>query len=152
MTKARLQAAALSGSADDTEAAFYDAMQHADVEAMMACWADEDDIVCVHPGGPRLVGAAMIRAAYGDLFSANAVQVVPRSVRKTETLTCAVHSVIERLQVMTDAGLRTAEVIATNVYCKTVQGWRMVAHHASADQLGGSGDADDDARGPQTLH
>ena len=37
----------------------------------------------------------------------------------------------ERVEVLTDQGPRDAWVIATNVYHKTAQGWRMVAHHAS---------------------
>ena len=41
----------VSGSADDTENAFYDALQCGDIEKLMDCWADEDNIVCVHPGG-----------------------------------------------------------------------------------------------------
>jgi ketosteroid isomerase-like protein len=39
--------------------------------------------------------------------------------------------VLERVEVLTDQGPRDAWVIATNVYLKTAQGWRMVAHHAS---------------------
>ena len=32
---------------------------------------------------------------------------------------------------MGDDGPQNAWVVATNVYAKTVHGWRMVAHHAS---------------------
>lgn len=151
MTPARLQSAALAGNADDTEAAFYDAMQHADVAAMMACWADEEDIVCIHPDGPRLIGAGAIRATYEALFAAGPLRVLPRSVRKVESLNCAVHSVVERIERMTDSGLRSVEVAATNVYMKTAQGWRMVMHHASVDRLG-HGEPSERAAGPQTLH
>jgi ketosteroid isomerase-like protein len=150
MTKARQQAAALAGSADDAEAAFYDAMQHGDIDRMMRVWADEDDIVCVHPGGPRLVGASTIRAAYEALFATGVVRALPRKVRKIESLASAVHSVIERIEIVTDAGLRVGYVTATNVYQKTAQGWRMVAHHASPDTTG-AGEGQEPA-GPQTLH
>jgi len=57
MPKDKLRAAALGGSADDVEMAFYEAMQNGDIERLMACWSDEEDIVCVHPGGPRVLGA-----------------------------------------------------------------------------------------------
>jgi hypothetical protein len=30
---------------DDTEAAFYEALQQGDIERLMACWSDEDEIV-----------------------------------------------------------------------------------------------------------
>ncbi|WP_439520957.1 YybH family protein [Hydrogenophaga sp.] len=119
------------GNPDDTEHAFYEALQHADLDRLMACWADDEDIVCVHPGGPRLVGHAAVRAAFEALFSNGSVQAVPEKVRRLDAGSCSVHSVVERVQVMTDDGPQQAWVVATNVYAKTAQGWRLVAHHAS---------------------
>lgn len=131
MAKAPHPAAAIGGSADDIETAFYDALQRADLEALMACWADEDEVVCVHPGGPRLVGGGAIRAAFEAMFANGNVRARPERVRKVETLVSAVHSLLERIEVLTHEGPREAWVVATNVYQKTAQGWRMVAHHAS---------------------
>jgi ketosteroid isomerase-like protein len=122
---------ASSGNADDIEAAFYDALQSGDIEKLMACWGDEDDIVCVHPGSARLVGPAAIRAAFDAMFSNGTVRAQPIKVRKVEAMSASVHSVLERIEVLTEEGPRHAYVIATNVYHKTAQGWRMVAHHAS---------------------
>lgn len=121
----------LPGSPDDTEAGFYDALQHADIERLMACWADEDDIVCVHPGGPRLIGHAAVRAGFETLFANGSVQAFPEKVRRIEGAHSSVHSVVERVVVMGDDGPQQAWVLATNVYTKTAHGWRMVAHHAS---------------------
>lgn len=120
-----------SGNADEIETAFYEAMQGGDIERLMACWADEDDIVCVHPGGPRLVGAGAIRAAFDAMFANGSIRAHAEKVRKIETMGASVHSVLERIEVMTEEGPRHAYVIATNVYHKTAQGWRLVAHHAS---------------------
>ena len=69
MRKSKLQAANLEGDADDIEAAFYDALQRGDIDRLMACWADEDDIFCIHPGGPRLLGATAIRATFEAMFA-----------------------------------------------------------------------------------
>jgi ketosteroid isomerase-like protein len=56
--------ASLFSSPDDVEAAFYEALQKGDIDALMALWADDDEVVCVHPGGGgRLVGPAAIRAS-----------------------------------------------------------------------------------------
>jgi uncharacterized protein (TIGR02246 family) len=134
MPKAKLQAATVGGSADDTETAFYEALQKGDLEAMMRCWADEDDVVCVHPGGPRLVGIGAVRAAFEALFNNGGVPAQPHKVRRVVSLASAMHSVIERVTIPTDepqAGPQHAYVLATNVYHKTAQGWRMVCHHAS---------------------
>jgi uncharacterized protein (TIGR02246 family) len=116
---------------DEIEAQFYEALQRADLDALMAVWSDEDDIVCVHPGGPRVVGAAAIRAAFEGIFGNGAIDAQPQKVRRLQTLSCAVHSVLERVRVLTDEGPQSAWVVATNVYVKTGHGWRMAAHHAS---------------------
>ena len=120
-----------AGRPDDIEAEFYEALRGGDLTRLMACWADEDDIVCVHPGGPRLVGMGAIRAAFEALFAQGPLAVRIERVHRVDALASAVHSVVERIEVMTAAGPREAWVVATNVYHKTAQGWRMVAHHAS---------------------
>ncbi len=119
------------GSADDTEAAFYDALQTGDIEKLMSCWSDDDEIVCVHPGGARLIGAAAIRSVFDAMFANGAVRAQPLKVRRIQALSASVHSVLEHIEVLTEEGPRHAYVAATNVYHLTPQGWRMVAHHAS---------------------
>lgn len=131
MPKSRYAAAQLGGSADDVEVAFYEALRNGDIDQLMACWADEDDIVCVHPGGPRLVGAAAIRQAFEQMFAHGSIQATPERLRRVESLGAAVHNVLERVDQITAEGPRRAWVVATNVYLKTAQGWRLVAHHAS---------------------
>jgi ketosteroid isomerase-like protein len=128
----KMQQAALMGSADETEASFYEAMQHADIDRMMAVWSDDDEIGCVHPGGPRVVGTVAVRAAFEAVFANGPVHVEIAHVRRLDTPTCAVHHVTERVQAMSDKGLQTAFVMVTNVYVRMPQGWRMVMHHASA--------------------
>ncbi len=118
-------------SPDEAETQFYEAMQQADLERFMAVWSDEEDLVCVHPGGPRLLGLAAIRESFASMFANGAVDVHPEKVRRVHTPFSAVHSVLERVQMLTDEGRKSAWVIATNVYMKTAFGWRLVAHHAS---------------------
>ena len=120
-----------TSSADEVEAAFYEALQTGDIEKLLACWADEDDIVCVHPGGMRLLGAGAIRSAFEAMFAVGSIQVTAQKVRRIESLGASVHSVLEFIEVQTEQGPRHAWVVATNVYQKTPLGWRMVAHHAS---------------------
>jgi ketosteroid isomerase-like protein len=119
------------GTPDDTEAAFYEALQQGDIDRLMACWSDEDEIVCVHPGGPRLIGHTEVRAGFEALFANGRVLAHPEKVRRADMGACSVHSVVERVEVLSDDGVQQAWVVATNVYAKTAQGWRMVAHHAS---------------------
>lgn len=130
MSRTKLHPSTLA-SADDIERQFYEALQQGNIEKLMAAWADDDDIACVHPGGPRVIGAAAIRASFEAMFANGAVNAHPEKVRRVQSLSSAVHNVIERVQVMTKEGPQSAWVIATNVYVKTGLGWRLVAHHAS---------------------
>ena len=118
-------------SPDEIEQQFYEALQRGDIERLMAVWSDDEDISCVHPGGPRVVGAGAIRAAFDSMFANGTIDARPEKVRRLQTHSCAVHSVLEQVRVMTEAGPQSAWVIATNVYVKAAQGWRLVAHHAS---------------------
>jgi ketosteroid isomerase-like protein len=81
--KSKLQAANLDGDADEIEAAFYDALQNGDIDKLMACWADEDEIVCIHPGGPRVVGGVAIRATFEAMFANGSIRAWPQQLRKT---------------------------------------------------------------------
>ena len=54
-------------SAEAVEEAFYDAMRRGDLAAMMALWADEDEVICAHPNGPRHVGLEAVRASHPRL-------------------------------------------------------------------------------------
>jgi len=137
------------GTADDVEASFYEALQHGDLDALMACWADDDEVFCVHPGGPRLVGAEAIRGAFEQMFANGAIHATPARMRKVEALASSVHNVLERIEVLTTEGPKVAFVLATNVYHKTAQGWHLVAHHASP---GSAHAPDDDNDARQTLH
>ena len=142
-------AQALMTSADETEASFYEAMRQGDVDKVMTVWADDEEIACVSPGGPRTVGTVAVRAVFAAALSAGPLHITVEHVRRMETAVCAVHHVTEKVQAMTSEGLQTAFVIATNVYLRTPQGWRMVAHHASA---GMANDVPDITEPHATLH
>jgi ketosteroid isomerase-like protein len=118
-------------SPDEIEHQFYEALQQGDIDKLMAAWSDDDDISCVHPGGPRVIGAAAIRASFEAMFANGAINAHAEKVRRVVSHSSSVHSVLERVEVMGKEGPQSAWVIATNVYLKTALGWRMVAHHAS---------------------
>lgn len=118
------------GTSEDTEAAFYDAIGRADIEALMALWADEEDILCIHPGAARLVGHVAIRASWEAMFERGGVPIRPRQLRVTQNVMMAIHSIVEEIE-RTDHEHQDIHIVATNVYLKTPHGWRIVAHHAS---------------------
>lgn len=131
MHKTKSQAAHLAGSADEIEAAFYEALQLGDIDKLMACWADEDEILCIHPGGQRVIGSGAIRASFEAIFANGSINAKPERVHLLSTPGGSVHSVLERIEIMTTEGRQNAFAIATNIYHQTTHGWRMVVHHAS---------------------
>ena len=146
--------AAAPNSPDDVEAALYEALQRGDIEALMAVWAEDDEIVCVHPGGGRLVGAGAIRASFEAIFGNGGIPVQAEQVHRLQYLDSALHHLVEKVAVAGPDGPQTAWVITTNFYVKTGQGWRLASHHASPGSLQprSAGPAAEHGDGPNTLH
>ena len=118
-------------TAQDAENAFYEALERSDLEAMMAVWAEDEEIVCVHPAGQRLAGQEQVREAWRQMFAGGAGM----RIQITQQVAIAgmmveVHSVHENITVAGETRPRPP-VLATNVYLRTAAGWRMIVHHAS---------------------
>ncbi len=137
-------------SSDELEARFYEALQQGALERLMALWADDDEIVCVHPGGARVVGAAAIRASFASIFEGGGIPVQPEQVHRLQQPAFALHHLVERIEVGGETGPQLGWVLATNVYVKGALGWRILAHHASPAMPHELASADAD--GPTTLH
>jgi ketosteroid isomerase-like protein len=115
----------------DAAFAFYQAFEAKDLDAMMATWAEDEEIVCVHPGGSRLVGYDAVRAGWEQLFAGDArLSFRLDEVVMIETVGLAMQSAVEEVSFAKEEGVRGAS-FATNVYLRTPSGWRIVMHHAS---------------------
>ena len=118
-------------SPQDAAAALYQAFEAKDIETMMATWAEDEDIVCVHPGGPRLVGYDAVRAGWEQLFAGNTrLTFRVDQIVVIETVGLALQSAVEHVSVGDEREPR-GMAIATNVFLRTPLGWRIVVHHAS---------------------
>lgn len=118
-------------TAQDAENAFYEALERGDLEGMMSVWAEDEDIICVHPTGPRLSGQDQVRESWAKIFSGGAGPRVRITQQVAVTgMMIAVHSVHENFTSEGDARPQVP-VVATNVYLRTAAGWRMIVHHAS---------------------
>ncbi len=137
-------------TAQDAQNAFYEALERSDLDAMMAVWSEDEDIVCVHPAGQRLAGQAEVREVWRQMFAGG-----PNlRVRITQQVVIAgvmleVHSVHENITVAGEQRPR-APMVATNVYQRTAAGWRMIAHHASPAP--GQPAAEPPPTAPKILH
>ena len=111
--------------------AFYKAFEGKDVDAMMATWAEDEDIVCIHPGGPRLVGYDAVRASWEQLFAGETrLSFRLEDIVVLETVGMALQSAVEHVTVGDDPKPR-GSALASNVFLRTPSGWRLAVHHAS---------------------
>lgn len=150
---------ALHTSPEDIEQAFYEALEAADLDALMELWADDEQVVCIHPGGPRVEGYHDVRESWREIFGNGALQIRAVPVHRISGGMIAVHNVIEQVVMSGRGGQEIVQVNATNVYHKGPSGWRLVLHHASPSlDLDESDDNDDfaddlgDFDAPPTLH
>jgi len=121
----------LFATPQDAEAAFYEAFMKRDLDSMMAVWADDDEVYCVHPRGPRITGVAAVRESWRQIFSsAQSVRFSVREQHLLQAMMVSIHSVYEQIT-MTGQERGRACVLATNIYMRTERGWRMMVHHAS---------------------
>jgi ketosteroid isomerase-like protein len=127
----RLTKPLLFASPEECEQAFYEALESADIEAVAETWLDDDDVVCVHPGGARLVGYSAVRSSLAALLANGPLQIRTVSRKCFESPTVAVTNVIEEVVVVQSGARQLVHVIATNAFAKTPAGWKMVLHHAA---------------------
>jgi ketosteroid isomerase-like protein len=143
-------------TAQDAENAFYEALERGDLDAMMAVWAEDEEIVCVHPGGERLTGQDQVRMSWAKVLAdGSRVRVHISHQVAISAMMIAVHSVQENFSVEGERGrqgtdLRPAPIVATNVYLRTGAGWRMIVHHASPAP--GKAEAPRREGSPKILH
>lgn len=137
-------------SPDEAEAAFYKAFESSDLEAMMAVWAADEAIVCVHPLGPRLEGPQQVAESWRRIFEGGSgLRFRITDARHLLGSDLVVHLVRENIAVLADHG-RESTVLATNVYRRNADGWRMVLHHASPGP--GAPGLGDQGEGVPTMH
>jgi ketosteroid isomerase-like protein len=113
-------------------AGFYRAFEALDLDAMDAVWAHDDDVKCVHPGWPLLTGWDAVRESWRAIF-ANTEEMrftigdLHVAVRgEVGWVTCTEN-------ILSDMGGRVGvtAILATNLFVRGADGWRMIHHHAS---------------------
>jgi ketosteroid isomerase-like protein len=114
-------------------AALYAAFETADVDAMQDVWDDVDPgaLVCVHPGWPMLRGrSAVLRSWSAVMAGTEYIQFFLTDVHVTVVGDSAVVTCTENVLTSADVG-ENASVVATNVFVRRPDGWRLQVHHGS---------------------
>jgi ketosteroid isomerase-like protein len=155
--------------------AYYEAMERGDFEELSSMWLSPSDvgvdeeyhdpaeagvISCVHPGWPVLTGRGEVLRSYA-LIMANTeyIQFFLTDVHVSVTGDTAVVTCTENILSGGPAPEGGEEpgplvgqlVVATNVFRRTPDGWRLWSHHASpvlAESEGGNGEDGGNSGGP----
>lgn len=115
---------------------FYESFESADLDTMQDLWLDDPDAVCVHPGAPSVRGTGPISRSWA-LVMANTPYIqffltdVEVSLRGgVASVTCTENVLTGDADTGPDA-FGGAKAVATNVFVRTPDGWRLWIHHAS---------------------
>lgn len=118
------------------EAAFYAAFEARSLDAMMSAWADAEHIACIHPLSAPLSGRSLVATGWRSIFEAAGqfrVQVeLAHEIREPDL----VIRVVREYLIIGQEETARPPVLATNIYRKEADGWRMLLHHASPLQAG----------------
>lgn len=118
-------------SSEAAEDAFYQALRSGDAHSVMQVWAQENEIICIHPNGPRLQGWQAIETSWETILEHGGIEV------ETVKQVCmigpgmAVHNLIEEITIRGDKNHDVVLCYATNVYVQDASGWRMIMHHSA---------------------
>ncbi len=117
-------------------AAFYAAFESADLDAMRDLWLDDPDTLCVHPGALPVRGTSAISRSWA-LIMANTpyiqfflTDVEVSVLDDVASVTCTENVLTADESTGPDA-FGGAKAVATNVFSRTADGWRLWIHHAS---------------------
>jgi uncharacterized protein (TIGR02246 family) len=122
--------------------AFYTAFETADLDGMRDLWLEDGEALCVHPGALPVRGTPAIHRSWA-LIMANTpyiqfflTDVEVSVLRDVASVTCTENVLTAGDQA--DAGsFGGARAVATNVFVRTADGWRLWIHHASPVLSGG---------------
>lgn len=104
-------------------AAFYDAFSQRNASAMEAVWARESPVTCIHPGWEALHGREAVMESWVDILSGSGAP--PISCAKP-----VVYLYGETASVVCIERVPGGTLIATNVFVREQERWRIVHHHA----------------------
>ena len=127
---------------DAVNAAFYAAFEAADLDAMNQLWIEDDEALCIHPGALPVKGSASIGRSWA-LIMANTPYIqffltdVEVSVLGDAASVTCTENVLTADESTDEGSFAGAKAVATNVFVRTGEGWRLWIHHASPVMSGG---------------
>ena len=132
-----------SADVEAVNAAFYVAFESADLDTMTSLWVVDEETLCVHPGALPVRGTASINRSWA-LIMANTpyiqfflTDVEVSVLGDVASVTCT-ENVLTADEMTDDGAFNGAKAVATNVFVRTGEDWRLWIHHASPVLSGGN--------------
>ena len=111
---------------------FYEAFEALDIDRMDAVWAHGEHVTCVHPGWPLLAGWTAVRESWAAIFgNTEEMRFTISDVRVVATREAGVVTCTENILSGVSGRIGVTTVLATNIFARGPEGWRMILHHAS---------------------
>ena len=111
---------------------FYSALESLDLARMSDVWLHEESVHCIHPGGDLLQGWNAVRASWEQILARTGwIRVTPTGVDVRLAGDLAVVVCSENITAKQEGDVRVAVALATNIFRRAADGWRMIHHHAS---------------------
>jgi ketosteroid isomerase-like protein len=116
----------------EANARFYRAFEALDLAEMDKVWAHGEHVTCIHPGWPLLRGWDAVRASWEAIFnSSGEMRFTLADVRVEVAGDAAWVTCTENILSESRGRVSVTSLLATNVFQRSSEGWRMVHHHSS---------------------
>lgn len=124
---------------EQANAAFYAAFEAADLDGMLDLWLEDPETLCVHPGALPVRGSPaisrswaliMANTPYIQFFLTDVEVSVLDGSPPIASVTCTENVLTADAGTEPDA-FGGAKAVATNVFVRKAEGWRLWIHHAS---------------------
>jgi ketosteroid isomerase-like protein len=121
-----------AGTVREANALFYEAFENQALDAMSRTWAHGGHVVCVHPGWPRLSGWPAVRSSWETIFrNSGEMRFTLTDVRVEVRGDAGWVSCTENILTADGGKIAVSAILATNLFERDGDGWRLVLHHAS---------------------